>query len=183
MADRSVEAVFAAIIEDCQAVAVEAVKNAAKKTQKDIVREAYRYMAKYYANYHPDMYVRTKSLHKAITPVFEDHSAKNGISIEVGVEYDVNKLTGIYYSNSWYHKTGTRWISRRHGDFDYDSQNNGMPDPSWILKNFLEGEHGGAQQDSESTNTLMKDFFETKLPNYIGRYVQEELFEAIKSRL
>ena len=37
MAVQGFDAAFAAIIKDCQAVAVEAVKNAAKKTQNDII--------------------------------------------------------------------------------------------------------------------------------------------------
>ena len=41
MAVQGLDAAFAAIIKDCQAIAVEAVKNAAKKTQKDILKEVY----------------------------------------------------------------------------------------------------------------------------------------------
>lgn len=178
----SIDDVLDAIVKDYRNVAIEAVKNAAKKVQQDVVRESYRYMAKYYANYKPTMYERTKRLHKAITPVFRDNSKGDNISIEVGVAYDANKLTGFYHSNSWYHKTGTYWISRHHGYFDYDSQNNGIPEPDWILDNFLKGEHGGAQQDEESTNTLMEDFFNNTLPNYINKYVQDGLRDVIIDR-
>ena len=44
MAVKGLDAAFDAIIKDCQAVAVEAVKNAAKKAQADIVKEADNYL-------------------------------------------------------------------------------------------------------------------------------------------
>ena len=49
MAVQGLDAAFAAIIKDCQAIAVEAVKNAAKKTQKDILKEADNYLQRYYS--------------------------------------------------------------------------------------------------------------------------------------
>lgn len=184
MAVQGLDAAFAAIIKDCQAVAVEAVKNAAKKTQGDILAKADDYLQRYYTNYpKPKKYKRTKYLKNAITPVFEDKSTSDKISIEVGVEYDANKLKNHYYSNSWYHQTGTHWISRDSGDFDYDSQNNGIPEPAWIMENFLEGVHPWAQTDHESTNSLMQDFFDVQLAGRIEKYVQEELFAAIVRRL
>lgn len=182
MAVQGLDAAFAAIIKDCQAIAVEAVKNAANKTQKDILKEADNYLQRYYRNYTPKRYKRTYQLKNAIRPVFEDKSGPNGISIEVGVEYNSGALKG-YYSNSWYHQTGTHWISRDSGDFDFDSQNNGIPEPEWIMNNFLEGIHPWAQDDSESTNSLMKEFFDVQLASRIEKYVQEELLAAIARRL
>lgn len=182
MADKSIDGAFAAIIKDCRAVAVEAVKNAAKKAQNDILKEANNYLQRYYNNYKPKQYKRTYKLQKAITPVFEDRSTPNGVSIEVGVEYNSGMLKG-YYSNSWYHKGGTHWISRNDGNFDFDSQNNGIPEPEWIMNNFLEGVHPWAQDDNESTNSLMEEFFDVQLSGRIEKYVQEELFAAITRRL
>jgi hypothetical protein len=182
MAVQGLDAAFAAIINDCQAIAVEVVENAARKTQKDILKEADNYLQKYYSNYKPKRYKRTHQLKKAIKPVFENKSGANGVSIEVGVEYNSGALKG-YYSNSWYHQTGTHWISRDSGDFDFDSQNNGIPQPEWIMNNFLEGVHPWAQDDGESTNTLMKEFFDVQLAGRIEQYVQEELFAAIARRL
>jgi hypothetical protein len=182
MAVQGLDAAFAAIIKDCQAIAVEAVKNAASKTQKDILQEADNYLQQYYRNYTPKKYKRTRQLKNAIKPVFEDKSGPNGISIEVGVEYNSGALKG-YYSNSWYHQSGTHWISRDSGDFDFDSQNNGIPEPEWIMNNFLEGVHPWAQEDGESTNSLMKEFFDVQLSGRIEKYVQEELFAAIARRL
>jgi hypothetical protein len=182
MAVKSLDDAFAAIINDCQAIAVEAVKNAAKKTQADIIKEANSYLQRYYRNYTPRRYKRTGQLKNAIKPVIEDHSTGRSASIEVGVEYNSGALKG-YRSNSWYHQTGTHWISRDSGDFDFDSQNNGIPEPEWIMNNFLEGIHPWAQDDSESTNSLMEEFFDVQLAGRIEKYVQEELFAAIARRL
>lgn len=183
MAGQNIDAVFAAILKDCQAVATEAVKNAAKKTQNDIVKEAHNYLRKYYNNYRPKRYKRTYQLKNSIIPILKDRSSRDIISIEVGVEYNSSKLSGLYKSNSWYHQTGTHWIERKSGDFDFDSQNNGIPQPEWILNNFLEGIHPWAQNDTESTQSLMVDFFDRKLPNHIEEYVKNELFNAIISKL
>lgn len=181
MAVQGLDAAFAAIIKDCQAVAVEAVKNAAKKTQKDIIKEADNYLQRYYSNYKPKRYQRTHQLKNAIKPVIEDHSTGTSISIEVGVEYDSSALKGAYKSNSRWHQSGDVWkpvVS--YTDFSSD---NGIPEPEWIMGNFLEGVHPWAQTDGESTNSLMEDFFDVHLAGRIEKYVQEELFAAITSRL
>ena len=182
MAVKDFDTAFAAIVKDCQAIAVEAVKNAASKTQKDILKEANDYLQRYYRNYTPTRYKRTYRLKNAIKPVFEEKSGSSNISIEVGVEYNSGALKG-YYSNSWYHQSGTHWISRDSGDFDFDSQNNGIPEPEWIMNNFLEGIHPWAQDDGESTNSLMQEFFDVQLASRIEKYVQEELLAAIARRL
>lgn len=178
---QSIDDAFAAIIKDCQAVAVEAVKNAAKKTQKDIVKEANSYLQKYYSNYTPKMYDRTYRLKRAILPYWADKTGKNGVSIEVGVQYKSGALKGAYRSNSPWHQSGDAWRSVTEGS--PFSSDNGIPEPDWILNNFLEGVHPWAQTDSESTNTLMEEFFDTKLPDRIEQYVSEALFAAITSRL
>lgn len=181
MAGKSIDDAFAAILKDCKSVAVEAVKNAAKKTQTDIIREADNYLQKYYNNYQPKKYKRTYQLHKAIVPVFEDKTQKGIISIEVGVEYDSSLLKGLYKSNSRFHQSGDIW--KQVTDHSHVTSDNGIPEPEWILENFLEGVHPWAQDDSESTNSLMEDFFDTQLASRIEQYVQEELFNAIVRRL
>lgn len=183
MAGQSIDAAFAAIIEDCQAIAVEAVKNAAKKTQEKIIEVADSYLVRYYSNYKPKKYKRTYSLKQAITPVFEDKSSGDKICFEVGVKYDSSPLIGLYKSNSWYHQSGTNWIPRASGNFDFDSRNNGIPQPDWILDNYLRGEHGGYHLDGLSPDISMVRFFNIKLDSLISTYVQNELFAAITSRL
>lgn len=181
MAGQSIDEAFAAILKDCQSIAVEAVRNAAKKTQADIIKEANTYLQKYYNNYQPKRYKRKFNLHKAITPVFDDKGSGSKISIEVGVEYNASALSGLYTSNSRWHQSGSEWKSVV--DYSNFSADNGIPQPDWILDNYLEGIHPWAQTDSESTNTLMREFFDTKLPDRISQYVQSELFGAITSRL
>ena len=196
MADKSIDEVFAAIIKDSQNIAVEAVRNAAKKTQTDILKEADNYLQKYYSNYRPTIYKRTHQLHKSIVPVFEDKSKVNKVSIEVGVEYNSSLLKGLYKSKSKFHQSGSPWQSVN--DYSKFSPDNGIVEPEWIMENFLEGIHPRTdiiytesgrrfiydpQQDGESTDSLMREFFDTKLPDKINRYVQNELFNAIASRL
>lgn len=181
MAVQGLDAAFAAIIKDCQAIAVEAVKKAAKKTQDDIIKEANTYLQKYYSSYSPKIYKRTYRLKRAIFPFWADKSGKGGASIEVGVKYDSGALKGAYRSNSWYHQSGDAWRSVVDGQ-GFGTEN-GIPEPDWILNNFLEGIHPWAQTDGESTDSLMRKFFDTQLPNRIEQYVQNELFNAIASRL
>ena len=183
MAGQSIDEAFAAILKDCQSVAVEAVKNAAKKTQTDIVREANNYLQQYYKNYTPKRYKRTYRLKRAILPYWADRSNKNKISIEIGVQYKSSALKGAYQSNSRFHKSGDNWISRFDDGFNFDKGDNGIPEPEWILENFLEGVHPWAQEDRTSTNSLMEDFFDTQLPDHIEQYVQEELFNVFVSKL
>lgn len=181
MAVKSLDAAFDAIIKDCQAVAVEAVKNAAKKAQTDIVKETESYLQKYYRNYTPTVYKRTYRLKRAMFPYWADKTGKNGISIEVGVQYKSSALNGAYRSNSPWHQSGDTWHSVT--DYSKFSSDNGIPEPDWVLNNFLEGVHPWAQTDRESTNSLMEKFFENELPNKIDQYVSESLFAAITSRL
>ena len=182
MAGQSIEAAFAAILEDCQAVAVAAVKSAAKKAQDDVVKEAKNYLEQYYRNYpKPKVYKRTYRLKRAITPYWADRSGKNGISIEVGVQYSSSALKGAYRSNSPWHQSGDTWRSVTEGQ--KFSSDNGIPEPDWILENFLEGVHPWAQTDANSTTSLMREFFDTQLPARVEKYVQEGLFNAIVSRL
>lgn len=194
MAGQSIDATFAAILKDCQAVAVEAVKNAAKKAQDDIMQEAQSYLQKYYTGYKPTSYRRTKYLKNAITPIFEDNSAGNRFSFEVGVKYDANKLKNHYFSNSRFHESGDTWRSvTDHYKFSSD---NGIPEPEWIMENFLKGIHPitefdeGKDQyvykpkkDSVSTNSLMKNFFNKQLEQRINQYIREEMSNIIERKL
>lgn len=181
MADKNINKAFAAILKDCQAIAVEAVKDAAKKTQTDILKEANNYLNKYYANYNPRMYKRTYRLKRAIIPYWADRSGKNGVSIEVGVQYKSSALKGAYRSNSRWHQSGDTWRSVIN-DAKF-STDNGIPEPEWVLDNFLMGEHGGVHRDAESTNSLMQDFFDNQLSDHINQYVQEAMINALTSRL
>lgn len=181
MAGQNIDQIFDAILKDCQTIAVQTVKIAAKKTQEDVIKEANNYLQKYYRNYQPKRYKRTYQLHKAITPVFEDKSDGKMISIEVGVEYNSSMLKGLYKSNSRFHQSGSVW--KEVTDHSHVTSDNGIPEPGWILNNFLEGIHPWGQEDSESTNSLMEEFFDTKLQDRIDQYVQTVLFDTLVSKL
>jgi hypothetical protein len=181
MADQSVNDFFNEILNGAKDIAKSAVLSAASTVQQDIVREAESYLQMYYDNYTPKSYKRKYNLKKAIVPVFENNSNKGTISYVVGVEYSSWKLHGLYKSNSRFHQSGDTWKSVK--DHSKLTTDNGIPEPDWILENFLEGVHPWAQDDAESTNTLMRDFFDNKLPDRINQYVQKELFDKITSRL
>lgn len=108
--------------------------------------------------------------------------------ISFAVRYDSSKIKGVYRSNSWYHQGGDKWISRydNSGRFDFDSQNNGIPESGWILNNYLQGIHPGwingedrGWTDSESTANTMKQFFEEDLYNEAGKLIYESMQSAI----
>jgi hypothetical protein len=114
-------------------------------------------------------------------PYWADRSGINGISIEVGVQYKSSALKGVYKSNSKFHQSGDVW--KEVTDHSHVTSDNGIPEPDWILSNFLEGVHPWAQDDVDSTESLMEEFFNTKLPNRIEQYVQNELFNAIVDKI
>ena len=180
---KTVDEVLNGIIDDFQAIAKEAFENTAKRLQKDILEEADDYLTKYYMNYTPKMYNRTGRLQRAILPYWLDKSKNGLISIEVGIQYDPSALQGAYKSNSWWHQSGDKWISRfDKKEFNSDSRNNGTPEPEWILDNFLKGEHGGYHQDNESTNSLMEKFFDTQAKHLFDIYIEDEFYNAIVKR-
>jgi hypothetical protein len=183
MANKGFDDVINELAADYQKVATRVLKNVARQVQADIVKESRKYLREYYSNFKPQMYKRTRKLHKAIVPVFEDNSTGENLSFTVGVEYRAGNLVGYYKSNSWYHQSGGKWISRYDDKFNWDGQNNGQVEESWILDNFLIGEHGGAQLDSNGTYTLMEYFFENELPERINNYVETEMIKMIMKKL
>lgn len=180
---KSIDAHFAAILKDVRANVERAVKIAAKKAQSDIIKEANTYLEQYYANYTPKKYKRTHYLKNAILPISKIDSNNRMIKITIGVRYSPSKLAGHYTSNSKYHQSGAKWVSHLDKEFKFDSSNNGIPEPDWILNNFLHGQHGGYQQDFNSTYTLMDDFLANTLPDRIQKYVQRSVWHIFTSNL
>ena len=207
MANKSIDALLKGILKDSKAIARQAMEEAAKKAYEDIVNEANSCIEKYYANYKPKWYRRKRNLYKSITPIFKDNSSRKKISFTIGVQYDSEKLNGLYKSNSWYHQSGDEWrswdvlfVGRRirqmhKTGFNYDGQDNGVPEPDWILDNFLTGVHPSgthpsgnhpwsrSKKDKEYTSDLMEKFIRNELPNRINGYVQQELFDIIVAKL
>lgn len=190
MADKSVDDVFAEILKDSRAIAKEVIESSAEKAQRDIMFEAYDYLNRYYRNFGtPSVYKRTWQLRKAITPVLKGKTKRgsDSITIRVGVEYDSAQLEGLYHSNSKWHQSGDEWRSIR--DRSKFSSDNGIPEPEWILDNFLTGVHiwGVApdqqKKDKESTNRLMRNFINKDIDRYLAQYIQSALMNAINKRL
>lgn len=190
MAEKSVDDVFAEILKDSRAIAIEVVESSAEKAQTDIMLKAYDYLERYYNNFGtPKQYKRTRQLRKSITPVLEGRTKKGAdeITIIVGVEYDPAPLEGLYYSNSPWHESGSKWKSVT--DYSKFSSDNGIPQPEWILGNFLKGVHiwgsepDQQKKDKESTNRLMKKFIDKDIDKYLTQYIQSALIDAIGKRL
>ena len=200
---KDINAIFEDIINNAASVAVAAVKNASNQVQKDVCEQAEKNLKKYYSSYpNPVMYKRTNRLRRAILPYYADRSSSTHIRIEVGVQYNSGALAGAYKSNSWYHRSGSSWVSRKNGSFNFNSSSNGIPQPDWILNNFLEGIHprtkyigwidedlGRERRDyvydpveTESQYDLMKNYFDTVLMDKIDGYVASAIEGAILSK-
>lgn len=177
---------FDEIAKNLRAIAIEATKETAKRAQADIVKEADDYLKKYYSNYSPKVYKRTYRLKRAILPYWSDKTSSNTISIEVGVQYKSSALKGAYRSNSKWHQSGDTWKSVPPGlkmnMTDGIKESFGIPEPGWVLNNYLEGIHPWGQRDGESATSLMENYFNTQLPNRIEQYVKDEVFNAIARR-
>lgn len=193
--------IFDDILNDTTSVAIAAIKNAGKQVQKDVCDQAEKNLQAYYKSYSPKRYKRTNRLRRAILPYYADKSNSKNICIEVGVQYKSSALTGAYKSNSWYHQGGDNWVSRIGGGLNYNSSNNGIPQPEWILNNFWEGIHpvtkvtkgldGELQYvydyayspvKTESQFSLMEKFYNTVLKDKIGDYVNSAIENAILSK-
>ena len=177
-----------AIVADCKAIALEAAKDAAHKGQKDVMDEENKYLQEYYSAYSPKMYQRKHALRRAMMPYWGDKSGTSSVSITIGITYNAGALKGAYRSNSAWHQSGSVWktvpLNKRFNPYSKDfSSDYGIPDPNWILDNYLAGEHGGVYNDGQGTEEKMNKFFDNKLPNQVEEYFRTALFTAIASRL
>ena len=182
MASANFEAIFDQIQKDWIDIYKNAGKSAATKAQKDIQGKADKFIKEYYASYKPKIYKRQYALYKLVTPYYKEKETSNGLQIEFGVKYNPSKIKGIHQSNSWWHQSGGRWRSMwEDSGFNRDRRDNGIPEPEWITENFLEGWHPWASQDAQSPDEKMQDFFDTQLDDIVGSYMNEALFNAIRS--
>lgn len=181
----NIDVIFDDMLDNYKEIALEAITDAAYQGQKDIIKEAKKYLQYYYKK-KPKMYKRTRTLKRAITPVFENNSNSKMISITIGVEYDPAPLKGMYYSNSWYHLFGNKWKvvpDNVKANPDLYSPDYGVPEADYILDNFLMGKHGEAWEDSDSTANLMPSFLDNELPDKLNDYIKNSLFNSIVDRL
>lgn len=182
--------VYKAVQRNAKVAAISAAKNTAKKIAKDMQKEALNGLAYYYSNYDPDVYDRTYNLKNAIRPYYNDQSNDRTVSIEIGVVYDASYLEA-YTSNSWRHQSGGDWISRNDSNFDWDSGNNGTPDPEWILNNFLHGIHPRTTKcyayapvtDPKSQIQIMNEFIDNKVQVLMDKYMNSAILREFTRRM
>jgi hypothetical protein len=181
---------FKQIEKQSKQMAINAMREVAKKSRNMAIKTARDCLENYYASYKPKRYKRTKQLHKAIL-IYKLKEVKKGdnYSISFELKYDSTKLHGLYHSNSWYHQSGDAWKPVMHTwDPNYIKsgvrdesigQDNGLPEPGWILTNYLQGVHPWGQSDSKSTYDTMTKFFEQDLPNKAGDMIYDAMQDAI----
>lgn len=179
------------IEEDFEKLSKDAARKAAKKAQKDIVRQADKFVSDYYFEYEPKRYKnRQRALFKLVQDYYKEKGSADGISIEFGVQYDSNKIRDIHWSRSPLHQGGNKWIARGDSGFNWHSQDNGIPEPEWIMQKFLAGLHpsgmpgdNGGTKVGDSPDKKMQYFFDTKLDNLVGNYMYSELIKAVETYL
>ena len=188
MAYTNSDQIWSQIENDFEELFKKAVKEAATKAQKDIRKKADQFIKEYY-EYDPFLYKdRQYSLYKLVEDYYNETKKSNGIEIEFGVKYNPSKILGKHRSNSWYHHTGTHWIPRNSGDFDFDSRNNGIPEATWITNKFLEGVHPSGKIGDDygivdrygSPDKRMQDFFDNELGDIIDKYKSSLLLNYLR---
>ena len=196
---KNLERAFNDVINNAVNIANDVVRNVGQKVQDDMYDKANKTLEAYYADYTPRIYKRTYSLKRSIKPYTQAQSRGGLITLEVGIEYDYSRLSGMYESNSYYHQQGMIWYIRNSSGFYARDTINGTPRPSWILNNFLKGLHPITlvNEGLDENNTikreydykpyqgatkplkLMEDFVNKELDSKIITYVQEELWNTI----
>jgi hypothetical protein len=188
MASTNVDRVYEQIEKDFMELYKNAGRKAALKAQDDIKERADRFIREYY-RYTPKVYKqRKKALFKLVERVYEETQLGDGLMIEFGIQYNPSKIKGVHQSNSWYHQTGTNWIPRLDREFSFDSQNNGIPDATWITEKFLSGIHpsgrigdDGGVMDAQSPDEKMQKFFDNELDDLVISYMDTALWDAVKT--
>ena len=183
-------AIFAQINKQSKQMAINAMREVANKMRDLVIKTAQDSLKRYYASYTPRQYKRTHQLRKAIQiRKLKEVSRGDKYSISFFLRYDASKLSGAYHSNSWYHQSGSTWKPVmhtwdpnyiKHGVRDTNiGQDNGVPEASWILNNYLHGVHPWGGTDAESTDATMTRLFKQELPNKAGDMVHKEMQDAI----
>ena len=127
-----------AFLRKCSDACAAAVKGAAKEIKEDFKEKVIdQAVSDYYSDYSPNKYRRTGGLYNAFKV---KTNVINNDSISLKFQWNYNWLPE-YRSRSKYHQDGGDWVSRYDDDFDYDSDDNGIPEKGWIFTNFMEGIH------------------------------------------
>ena len=173
-------------------MAMDAMIDAVNQAYELAVQEAHKCL-KNYLKRKPKIYKRLNPspLRKAVYSKEPDwvKNGKNKCVIEFSIIYDAKRIKGAYKSNSWYHQSGDKWVSRFDGPdtFEYNWQSNGIPDSEWILNNYLQGIHPGYDRngvdhgwvDAESPSSRLTNFFENELPKKSGTLIYQAMHGAI----
>lgn len=183
MAVTNVGDFFSQIEENFIEITKNAARTAAKQAQKDIKKKADQFISEYYQ--YPTQYDRLYALYNIVDDYYSESDGGSGIAIQFGVTYDPSKL-GQHTSNSWYRQSGASWIPRMHGDFDFDSQNNGMPSSAWIVDKFWSGIHpsgkigdNSGHKDQMSSDQKMQHFFDGELQGKVNSYLQSAFYSEL----
>ena len=190
MAATNIDEVFKEIEKDFKALCEKAARDAATKAQKDIVKKADKFIDEYY-DYDATWYKKNRkhALYDLVQDYYKEKDKRDGIAIEFGIQYVPSKIRGIHKSYSPWHKSGSKWISRTDkSSFHFDKGDNGIPEPEWIAKNFIEGIHPSGKlgdddgiKDEKSPDEKMKDFFDTELDDLVIKYMDKYLLSSIKT--
>lgn len=186
---QNLDRAFKQIQKNSEALARKAMMDAANEAFKLAKEEANNCLENYLSR-KPKMYKRLNlsPLSKAIT-VKEPEMTQSGdnYTISFSLTYDSSIIKGAYKSKSWWHKNESEngeWVSRfdNSSNFNFDKQDNGIPDSGWILQNYLEGKHPGwvngvdrGWQDAEKPGEVMKNFFEKELYEHAGKLIYKAM--------
>lgn len=177
---KDINIAFAQIEKQSKQMAIDAMRRVAQKAYAIAKKTAQNCLARYYENYRPQRYKRTKQLRRAIrSPKPQETKKGNTYILSFYIQYNSKYLDGLYHSNSWYHQSGSEWKSVVNDRNSTLGQDNGIPESGWILSNYLQGIHPWAQTDTESTDTVMTRFFEKDLPSMAGDMIYQEMQDAI----
>ena len=147
------------IFKDYKKVIKDAATEATKQAKDDLYANAVSCLASYYNDYRPETYERTYSLINSFVPYAKDvRETQDGYECVAGVEFDPNKIQGMYRGSEIYTPT----------------------DAEWIIDNFLSGIHprtdgstipgGGNYENKKYYGSFVPSF---EMQKYIDRYYYE----------
>lgn len=187
---QDLDKLFKQIQKDSEQMAMDAMIKAANKAY-ELSKEKAKSCLVNYLKKKPKIYKRITptpllKAHLFASPKFVEKGGK--CKIKFGMMYDSTKLKGVYKSNSWWHQSGDKWVSRYDNPdkFDFNSQSNGVPEPGWILDNYLKGIHPGwvngvdrGWVDELKPEEEMEKFFMEELKQKAGELIYESMQEAV----
>ena len=186
---KSIDKIFKQIQKESEQLAVGAMIQVKRDMVKLVKEEARSCMEKYYA-WKPKRYKRTGALAKVWeVKQLKDEKVASASGFVIILRYDSRKLQGLYKSKSRFHQSGDKWRSRLDSDFKFDSGDNGIPEPDWILKNYMAGVHpsGFANvdgfKDAENTDEHMTEFFNNVLPSKVNDLAVQAMTNAVLNYL